>query len=932
MEKNVHKSCLTNQEMLLAYEACLLPSLRYKLLSTNMSYEECEKIEDKIKPVLFNSHGLHRNCARIILFTSHMKVGLNHHHIYHLQGFEKLKFFLMHMRRTGSTTNKLLRISMNYTQMELGTKLNFWECSYKKLNAMVTHTWITSLWQFMESCNGAINMNPINSNVLPRENDFYLIDALIESNVPMLQIRMFNQIRLKMKLKFASDVVVIGKGKRILPNIMRGENYRSSKNKWPCIHAFPKKWLENWQYILKSVIQSKLDNNPLGAWLGQSHQSWTHFSSENGRIVASNRGRWEKQQHKYCFQKESLILPQYADFDERKQKLYGRGNIEIYPYSMENDEPRWWQSNWGVQPSFNEFKNLHNTIKSRVIVGVSDGSVTETKAGHAWCFSDVLNENVLMEGAAIVHGDIRELNSYRAEAMGVLALVTIIAKLESIFKTGYGNISIYCDSRAVVQKIKKDVESSTKYSMENDIDAILAIRSQIKKMRTNIQMYHVKGHMDRDIPFEDLPIQFKMNCVVDKKVGDFLESYESVQSTEIPFLEDQVVGISVAGKNCVHNVKQKLVDEFFEPEWRKYICNKFDIAECQINQIDWDSIRRCLVNHKMAKGQIIKVIHNQLNTMKMNHKWKTSPNATCPCCGIKDETMQHVLQCQHEIMKQVRLREIGKIEKKMKGLNTHPALLNLIIMAITKFSRNETIQSHRVAADSITQHTQQICRDQERIGWLQFHKGIVSKCWSEMQQAHYDNIKIPFTCTVRRWKYALVKQMNEYFRKLWKERCALVQLLKENTVEGRLRSEAYHTCTQMRPKWWTFNVNDRELFKEKRSFFFTSNICAVRMWMKRVQLATEKQFREKKGFKSDIRTYVKKIVKKNNNDDMERCKGKKMRQKGNKSQGDSKQPRNGGQSNKIQQWLVRKNERKKIHISPDKILVPHTHKVNVQEK
>ena len=72
---------------------------------------------------------------------------------------------------------------------------------------------------------------------------------------------MFNQIRLKMRVIYASDIVAIGKRKTILPNILCGENYRDSEINWPKIHEFPMKWLE-----LYAAIYNTSQTGPQPSW------------------------------------------------------------------------------------------------------------------------------------------------------------------------------------------------------------------------------------------------------------------------------------------------------------------------------------------------------------------------------------------------------------------------------------------------------------------------------------------------------------------------------------------------------------------------------------------------------------------------------------------------------------------------------------------
>ena len=129
-----------------------------------------------------NAHGIQRNCSRIVLYSSNKNAGLGVQHIYHMQGLEQLKFFL-YLVRNQSSTSKLIEISMRYTQLEIGVNTCFLQLKYSKYSHYSTKTWITGIWQFLDSCNADIIKAETWFPPLPRENDEYFMNIIYQSNL-----------------------------------------------------------------------------------------------------------------------------------------------------------------------------------------------------------------------------------------------------------------------------------------------------------------------------------------------------------------------------------------------------------------------------------------------------------------------------------------------------------------------------------------------------------------------------------------------------------------------------------------------------------------------------------------------------------------------------------------------------------------------------
>ena len=68
---------------------------------------------------------------------------------------------------------------------------------------------------------------------------------------------------------------------------------------------------------------------------------------------------------------------------------------------------------------------------------MSDGSLRSSYPAHAWCFANKMTGEIVLSGSAPVDGNVAKITSYRAEALGLLAMAEIV---QNIFKEKNGKV------------------------------------------------------------------------------------------------------------------------------------------------------------------------------------------------------------------------------------------------------------------------------------------------------------------------------------------------------------------------------------------------------------------------------------------------------------------------------------------------------------
>ena len=177
------------------------------------------------------------------------------------------------------------------------------------------------------------------------------------------------------------------------------------------------------------------------------------------------------------------------------------------------------KSNWGnASIEKQHIVQVEETMSSGHCIGASDGSKLGASLAHSWSLADELTEKTIISGCCSLAGEGKTMSSFRAEAMGIIAVLDMIYYVEKLYpKSKFPPVRVYCDNYSVIQKVKKtQLEFSTKHAIEDDTDVILEIRSILNALHTRVMLLHVKGHQDQRETYETLPFNVRLNIDRDK--------------------------------------------------------------------------------------------------------------------------------------------------------------------------------------------------------------------------------------------------------------------------------------------------------------------------------------------------------------------------------------------------------------------------------
>jgi hypothetical protein len=126
--------------------------------------------------------GINKKAARAVVFRMAQFGGLVLDHLATLQGHVILHYLLSHLR-CGDHTGQLLRIIIEYTQLECGTMEIILEQDYDKFSkCIISKNWITEIWQHLHSCNATVAVQQKWKPLSGRINETAIMDCLTASN------------------------------------------------------------------------------------------------------------------------------------------------------------------------------------------------------------------------------------------------------------------------------------------------------------------------------------------------------------------------------------------------------------------------------------------------------------------------------------------------------------------------------------------------------------------------------------------------------------------------------------------------------------------------------------------------------------------------------------------------------------------------------
>jgi hypothetical protein len=151
-------SLLQHGESITVYNCYYMPSIAYGTPATTLSFKECDDLQKLVINTILPKMGITSKAAREVVFGTAWYGGIGLDHLAAVQIHGQLQYLLGHLRCKG-TNGKLIRMMMEFTQMECGCTGNVFEQSYKQYaGAIIDENWITAIWAHLERCEATVKI------------------------------------------------------------------------------------------------------------------------------------------------------------------------------------------------------------------------------------------------------------------------------------------------------------------------------------------------------------------------------------------------------------------------------------------------------------------------------------------------------------------------------------------------------------------------------------------------------------------------------------------------------------------------------------------------------------------------------------------------------------------------------------------------------
>jgi hypothetical protein len=227
---------------------------------------------------------INRNTARSIVFGSEIYGGLSLPNLYIIQGVDKLRLFLGHLRMNDRTA-QLIHIDMSFIQLLTGSGSLFINQDEKRFHWLEAG-WLQSLWKFTSRYslqflypNGWIPPKP-------RQDDHFLMELFQCHRLPPRVMWILNRCRQYLQALTLSDITTAD-GKLILQEAKQGSPIpdRSSNSLWPTQGLPSSSNWSVWRQYLGYLEENGKLIVPLGEWIGPTHHHWQYLFNETTKLV-----------------------------------------------------------------------------------------------------------------------------------------------------------------------------------------------------------------------------------------------------------------------------------------------------------------------------------------------------------------------------------------------------------------------------------------------------------------------------------------------------------------------------------------------------------------------------------------------------------------------------------------------------------------------
>jgi len=392
--------------------------------------------------------------------------------------------------------------------------------------------------------------------------------------------------------------------------------------------------------------------------------------------------------------------------------------------------------------------------------------------------------------------------------------------------------------------------------MKSNLDVILEIQEERKKLKSSLHLVHVKAHQDDEIRYKDLPLPARLNVDMDKLAEIQYEKPIQEHYVKMPHLPAQAISFSTPWYRLTNNMEQEFIRHRRDTPGEAAALSSWDVDPTDSKNIDWIAIEGAMKKWtKYQKGTPVKCIHELWDTTQRKKDWGQIKCGKCPLCGQEDEDAPHVLRCKHPLMKAAREHELSKLSRIVNSSKTSGLLQRWIMVMAKQWiqsfppsipPKNEKCRGIRKAINS-----------QKKLSMRNMFRVILSVRWRKMHEANLQK-EYGENVSGQSWATKISKAFIDFSIAMWKIRCQIIHANNVGNEDDFFRKRSLEVCENLRKDPLSLSKHDKHLCKRTNKFFKRAPISTIKMWRKRITVATKKQLEKENVIGRDIKRFTKK--------------------------------------------------------------------------
>ena len=803
--QSIQSSYLQRQDVYRAAFTSIFKTIDYTLPATSMSTSQCQSINSELHKRFLPKIGIDSHLPLVYRYSPKKYQGLASLNVETKQYIENLKMFLYHVS-TGSQLGKSIQLILEAMHIQMGTHLHIFSLPYDKYKCLNTSGWINHIWKMSWKYNIKVR-GYYEKPTIAREHDYALMDRLIEADLYNDDdIQKINRCRLYLNVINISDIVN-GQGTRISTPILqhRRDHERRSKYQWPVQPYPPKSDWSAWDDAIHNIwtkSETYVIHKKLGAWTNTPHfeTDWKYSTttqllyykiSSFAMNVYSRQQSSQSRAENNQFHQVGIINIDHTPND-CKTAIVNRNNLSkpiletSYPsqityMNMEQEQlhheiDKFFKQ---VTPPTSSTKLIKDIINGDAIA-VTDASVSPyTGVGASSFVITSLDLQTSYSGSHGVPKGSEKMDSYRAELYGIFSILLTLHDIINEYNITSGMITIACDNKASLNNslLYKNRTSIT----QGSFDILWAIHDLLQDIPIKIIPKHVKAHQDQKKEMQQLTILETLNCIVDKKAGEYRQYVEN--NTDYEYCKIHWFSnwfCMIENDRITANLEPRINDWIYAKEMKKYLIQNKHYHKDSFEYIDWIAVEKAaatLTNTKQI--WLTKHVSGFCATASKMHKRKLWENELCPLCGIEKENTSHIMMCPDTRARTQFKKSLMKLDQYMKNSYTHPSIRSTIISTLEDHGSKNFLTN--IPSYEYDRDFEIAANQQNKIGWLGMMNGHISKKWSEIQLKHFIQM-FQNPPSVQNWAKNIVLKMYEISHSMWKNRNDIVH----DNVEEKL--------------------------------------------------------------------------------------------------------------------------------------------------